>query len=133
MGKDTGITWTDSTFNPWWGCEKVSPGCTNCYAATFDKRVGGDHWGAKAGRRFFGDKHWREPEKWNRDAAKSGERHRVFCASMADVFEDRDDLVQPRIRLFHLISETPNLDWLLLTKRPENIRRFYGGDGVPRS
>jgi protein gp37 len=63
---------------------------------------------------------WREPLKWDRAAAKAGERHRVFCASLADVFEDRPELVEPRRRLARLIWETPNLDWLLLTKRPEN-------------
>jgi protein gp37 len=118
---ETTISWTDFTFNPWWGCVKISPACTNCYAATFDKRVGGDHWGAKAERRFFGDKHWDEPRKWNEAAARGGVRRRVFCASMADVFEDRDDLVASRGRLWQLIDATPHLDWLLLTKRPENI------------
>jgi len=124
MGKDSSIQWTHHTFNPWWGCEKVSPGCTNCYAAAFDKRVGGMNWGKAAPRRFFGEKHWNNPLIWNAAAAKAGERHRVFCASMADVFEDRPDLVDHRVRLFNLIQATPNLDWLLLTKRPENVVRM---------
>lgn len=122
MGADSKIEWTHHTFNPWWGCVKVSPGCAHCYADTFAKRVGQRVWGPDAPRRFFGDKHWREPLKWNRDAATAGVRRRVFCASMADVFEDRSDLVEPRERLFRLIEQTPHLDWLLLTKRPENIR-----------
>jgi protein gp37 len=126
MGKDSGIQWTHHTFNPWWGCEKVSPGCTNCYAAAFDKRVGGMNWGKAAPRRFFGEKHWNNPRIWDAAAAKAGERHRVFCASMADVFEDRPDLVDHRVRLFNLIQVTPNLDWLLLTKRPENVVRMLG-------
>lgn len=118
------IEWTHNTFNPWWGCEKVSPGCANCYAEIFSKRTGNAVWGASAPRRFFGDKHWNEPLKWNAAAEAAGQRKRVFCASMADVFEDRADLVEPRARLFALIVETPWLDWLLLTKRPQNIARL---------
>lgn len=124
MGQETAISWTDHTFNPWWGCVKVSPACQHCYAETFSKRVGQKVWGVDAGRRFFGPKHWAEPLKWNADAVKAGVRRRVFCASMADVFEDRSDLVWPRSDLFELITETPALDWLLLTKRPENIRKM---------
>ena len=124
MGEKTGIAWTDSTFNPWHGCQRVSPGCELCYAETFDARFGEPHWGPKAPRRFFGDKHWNEPLKWNRAAEASGVRRRVFCASMADVFEDRPDLVEHRLRLWKLIEATPHLDWLLLTKRPENIHRM---------
>ena len=120
MGKDSRIEWTDHTFNPWWGCVKVSPACKNCYAEAWAKRVGSAVWGAKADRRFFGDSHWVEPKRWNREAEQKGERHRVFCASMADVFEDRRDLDLWRQKLAGLISETPALDWLLLTKRPEN-------------
>jgi len=131
MGAGTKIEWTDFTFNPWWGCEKVSPGCAHCYADTFAKRVGQRVWGKDAPRRFFGDAHWREPLKWNREAAKADVHRRVFCASMADVFEDRPDLVEPRARLAYLIGRTPNLDWLLLTKRPENIARLWITDVVP--
>jgi protein gp37 len=122
MGKDSNIAWTHHTFSPWWGCQRVSPGCEHCYAESFATgRMKLPIWGAKAERRFFGEKHWNEPVRWNKAAAKAGERHRVFCSSMADVFEDRVDLVLPRGRLFDLIEATPNLDWLLLTKRPENM------------
>lgn len=118
MAKDSGIQWTRHTFNPWWGCFKVSEACKHCYAESFAKRVGERVWGGDdSPRRFFGDKHWNEPLSWNRAAAKAGERHRVFCASMADVFEDRRDLDAARARLFALIEATPALDWLLLSKR----------------
>lgn len=120
--KGTKIEWAHHTFNPWHGCEKVSPACRGCYAEAFSKRIGLDIWGADKPRRFFGDKHWAQPLKWNRDAAESGEQVRVFCASMADVFEDRKDLDEHRARLFALIEDTPHLTWLLLTKRPGNIR-----------
>lgn len=119
MGETTAISWTDHTFNPWWGCTKVSAECTNCYAETFDKRVGGKHWGANAPRRFFSEKHWLEPHKWDAAAAAEGVRRRVFCASMADVFEERAELDSVRECLWNLIANTPHLDWLLLTKRPE--------------
>lgn len=123
MGKNSKIEWTKHTFNPWRGCTKVSPGCANCYAETLSKRnpaVLGE-WGPNGTRVVAVDSAWRQPLKWDRAAKEAGERHRVFCASLADVFEDREELIEPRERLFELISETPNLDWLLLTKRPENL------------
>jgi protein gp37 len=123
MGETTAIEWTDHTFNPVWGCVKVSPACDNCYAAAFDHRLGGEHWGAHAPLKEFGDKHWAEPLKWDRAATKAGVRRRVFCASMADVFDNRwpDGI---RDRLWRLILATPSLDWLLLTKRPQNIAKM---------
>jgi protein gp37 len=122
MGKNSKIQWTHHTFNPWWGCTKVSPGCKYCYAETWSTRSGSKLWGSGAGRRFFGHDHWREPIKWNRESESSRERKRVFCASMADIFEARADLDIWRWRLWSLIEDTPWLNWLLLTKRPENIK-----------
>jgi protein gp37 len=75
-------------------------------------------------RRFFGDKHWAEPLKWNRQALKDGHHRSVFCASMADVYEDNPLLEPERERLWTLIEATPMLNWLLLTKRPENILKM---------
>jgi protein gp37 len=124
MSTTTSIPWTDHTFNLWWGCDEVSPGCAHCYARTWDKRTGGSHWGKDSPRRFFGDKHWREPLRWNKEAALEGRRHKVFCMSMGDLFEDRPDLVAERARLWPLIDETPHLDWLLLSKRPENFAKM---------
>jgi protein gp37 len=121
MAKNSHIEWTNHTFNPWWGCHKISPACDNCYAEVWAKRVGQPIWGDEAPRRFFGEAHWREPIKWDKEAAAVGIRARVFCASMADVFEHRADLNQERIRLWNLIDQTPHLDWLLLTKRPQHI------------
>jgi protein gp37 len=123
MGESTGIQWTDHTFNPWWGCARVAKGCEHCYAEAFAKRTGHKVWGASE-RRFFGDKHWAEPLRWNEQAKREGARRLVFCASMADVFEDRPELDEHRARLFELIRATPHLVWQLLTKRPENILRF---------
>lgn len=132
MGKQTSISWCDATFNPWWGCIKVSPGCNACYALDIAKRYGHDVWGpaATTPRRVFGPDHWREPLKWNAAATKAGQSARVFCASMADVFEDHPQLPPEREKLWKLIADTPMLDWLLLTKRPENVTRMapWGND-----
>ena len=122
MAKNSNIEWTHHTFNPWWGCQKVSPACKHCYAQTWAKRCGGsDLWGSRSKRRFFTDRHWNDPIKWDQKARESGVRERVFCASMADVFEKRSELDIHRERLWKLIDLTPNLDWLLLTKRIEEV------------
>lgn len=132
MGDQTAISWATHTFNTWIGCEHApsspgatttSPECDNCYAEQWDHRGlhgGESHWGSGSPRRMMSDAYWRKPIKWNADALKDGVRPRVFCSSLADVFEDRRDLDAPRMRLWHLIDETPHLDWLLLTKRPEH-------------
>jgi protein gp37 len=175
MAENSKIEWCSHTFNPWRGCTKVSPGCTNCYAETMSGRNHGTlgTWGPKGTRVFAAESYWRQPLKWDKAAAAAGERHRVFCASLADVFEewsgpmsssDGDNIRlclgcgrvgtmpiiltqfspaktlehcpecggetrlwtmdEVRARLFALIDATPNLDWLLLTKRPENIARM---------
>ena len=133
MGKDSAIAWTDHTFNPWWGCARVSPGCEHCYAellATVRHKL--PVWGVDAERKPMSEAYWRAPLKWNREAEKAGVRRRVFCASMADVFEllpernaaGRAVQDAARARLWPLIEATPHLDWLLLTKRPENVIRL---------
>jgi protein gp37 len=127
VGKRTAIEWTDHTFNPWWGCTKLSPACDHCYAEAWDRRTGGDHWGPHADRRTFGDKHWDEPLQWDRAAAAAGTRRRVFCASMADVF-DNSAPEGALDRLWHVIRSTPRLDWQLLTKRPQNVRKMLPPD-----
>jgi protein gp37 len=126
MAENSKIEWTDHTFNPWIGCAKVSPGCKNCYAENLmDKRYGRVQWGVNGTRSRTSVSTWKQPLKWNRQAEKEGRRYRVFCASLADVFEDRPELVEWRADLFRLIDATPNLDWLLLTKRPENIEWMW--------
>lgn len=121
MADKTIIAWTDHTFNIAWGCQKISPGCANCYADTLSHRYGWDVWGPGKPRRTFGEKHWNEPLKWNKDAAKEGRRHRVFSSSMCDVFEDNQTVESERGKLWNLIRETPWLDWQLLTKRADRI------------
>lgn len=118
------------TFNPWVGCSKVSAGCKNCYAevetfARVQRANGRELWGVNGDRHLTSDENWAKPRRWNKDAEKAGERRRVFCASMADVFEDYPKIMAGwRARLGSLIQETPSLDWLLLTKRPENVYRM---------
>lgn len=125
MAENTKIEWTDHTFNPWWECTKVSPGCTNCYADALDRRTGGAHWGPKSDRSRTKPANWNQPRKWNRQAQQQGRRFRVFCASMADVFDDHPSILPEwREDLWRLIEETPHLDWLLLTKRPQDIMRM---------
>ncbi len=121
MGKNSAIEWTHHTFNPWWGCTKVSQACKLCYAEVWARRTGGHFWGPRAPRRFFGDHHWKQPSGWNDEAAATGQRSRVFCASMADVFEYRAELHPWREKLWDLIECTTSLDWLLLTKRPQRM------------
>lgn len=130
MGENTNISWCDHTFNPWIGCTKVSPACDGCYAeALMDKRYGRVEWGAPGkgnGTRVrTSPANWRQPVLWNRAAEAAGCRPLVFCASLADVF---DNQASPEWRrdLFDLIRATPHLVWLMLTKRPQNIVRLYG-------
>lgn len=131
MGDTTEIAWTDHTFNPWWGCAKVSPACNNCYAENLAIRTGHDVWGKNADRRKLSERHWRRPLVWAKQAHAAGRPSLVFCASMADVFEDRPDVADERDDLFELIQETgDHLIWQLLTKRPENISRMVPGDWI---
>jgi protein gp37 len=130
MGMLTKIQWCHHTFNPWRGCIKISDGCAHCYAeaqSVRNPRVLGE-WGQNGRRAIAGEDYWRQPIRWARAAAAAGERRRVFCASLADVFEDNAQVVDARERLFDTIEATPELDWLLLTKRPENVRILAASD-----
>lgn len=125
MGMNTEIQWCHATFNPWIGCTKVSDGCKNCYAESLmDKRYHKVKWGPQGTRRQTSAAYWRQPLKWEKEATAQGWRYRVFCASCGDVFEDRGELIPWRNDLFQVIEQTPHLDWLLLTKRPENIAKM---------
>lgn len=132
MAENSKIEWTDHTFNPWVGCEKVSPACDHCYAEAWAKRTGNAQlW--TGFRRRTTPANWRKPVKWNREAAERGVRYRVFCASLADVFDNAVPMAW-RTDLFRLIHETPHLDWLLLTKRIGNVKKaltVLGDDELP--
>lgn len=136
MAENSKIEWTHHTFNPWIGCQKVGPGCDHCYAeAMMDARLGRVEWGPHGARQRTSPANWRQPLKWDRDAAAAGERRRVFCASLADVFDNHPSILPEwREDLWELIGRTPNLDWMLLTKRPGNIANMLPpdwGDGYP--
>jgi protein gp37 len=129
MAENSKIEWTDHTFNPWIGCTKVSPACDNCYAeAMMDKRYGRVQWGAGNPRVRTSASNWRLPYKWNNAAALDKPRPFVFCASLADVF-DNEVPDEWRRDLFALIRATPSLAWLLLTKRIGNVINMIGPIG----
>lgn len=124
MAENSLIEWTDHTFNPWMGCTKVSPACDNCYAENLmDTRYGQVRWGAGQPRRRTSTSTWNTPRKWNRQAEMSGNLPFVFCASLADVFDNEVDDAW-RADLFGLIEATPKLVWLLLTKRIGNVLKM---------
>ena len=123
MAENTKIEWADHTFSPWTGCTKVSPACDHCYAEGWAKRSGHVKWGSGQPRRRTSDANWRMPIKWDREAERTGVRPRVFCASLADVFDNEVDPAW-RADLFKLIADTRNLDWLLLTKRVGNVMKM---------
>jgi protein gp37 len=138
MSENSKIEWTDHTFNPWEGCQKIGPGCDHCYAETRNARFSGGtaiNWGPGAPRRRTSPSNWRKPLQWNKAHAEffaqHGRRQRVFCASLADVF---DNAVDPawRADLFDLIEKTQNLDWLLLTKRIGNVMPMISGTAQRR-
>lgn len=124
MGEITKIEWCDHTFNPWIGCTKVSPACDHCYAESLAKRYGWAKWGAGEPRKRTAPANWHKPLKWDREAAEAGRRARVFGPSLADPF-DSEVSDQWRIDYMDLIRATPNLDWLLLTKRPQVAWKFF--------
>lgn len=147
MTANTKIEWADHTFNPWIGCTKVGPGCDHCYAeADFDKRRHVVTWGAGQPRKRTAPSTWAQPLRWNAEAGRDLKaweqfkavngvddahliargmvkpaRPRVFCASLADVF-DNEVPTKWRGELWALINKTPHLDWLLLTKRIGNVK-----------
>jgi protein gp37 len=132
MAENSKIEWTNHTFNPWVGCQNVSPGCDNCYAETLmDKRLGRVEWGPHGERKRTAAANWNKPLQWDRAALVADVRHKVFCASLADWLDNkvilgwRDDLAD-------LIRKTPNLDWLLLTKRIENFNKLTPWTNPPR-
>lgn len=131
MGKETGIKWTDSTFNSWHGCTKVGPACDHCYAEVVDQRGTAKdqplHWGHGVSRRLISEKARNEPYRWNRNAdqffAEHGRRQRVFTLSMGDLF-DNEVPTEWRMDHFRVMAETPRLEWQICTKRVSNIAKM---------
>ena len=124
MAEQSAISWTDATFNPWIGCTRISPGCDHCYAARDnERRKWVSAWDAERRR----TKTWGDPLRWNRQAATTGYRPRVFCASLADVFDNRVDPAW-REDLWTLLRQTPLLRWMILTKRIGNVAKMVPTD-----
>lgn len=122
MAEDSKIEWTDHTFNPWIGCQKVGPGCDNCYAETWDNRFEGGRWGPHAERRRTKEQNWNKVRGWNRKARDTGIREKVFVASLADVCDTHRSIPEAwRLDLGRLVEECEALDFLFLTKRAGNI------------
>jgi len=132
MGETTEISWTDHTFNPWIGCTRVSPACDHCYAESLARRYGWAKWGPGEARKVTSHAYWRKPIAWNNASETAGKRARVFCASLADWADiEVDD--SWRGELFDLIEATPNLEWLLLSKRHALVRGFLNKHATPRA
>lgn len=126
MGKNTEISWTDHTFNGWWGCTEVSDACDFCYARELAKRFGYDVWGNKP-RHRTSKQNWNDPIRWNKEAALAGVVFTVFAFSMGDVFDNQVP-EEWRADFWELVRKTPNLIWLILTKRPQNIKKMLPPD-----
>jgi protein gp37 len=141
VSKNSEIGWTHHTANPWWGCTKVSPACDHCYAAVISRRLSASLfgqrvvWGPGGQQGHKMEELEREAPAWDRAAARANERHRVFCGSMCDWAEGRADQRPSLARLFPLIERTTNLDWLLLTKRPNIGQRLLSEqwESIPRN
>lgn len=125
MGLNSAIEWCDSSFSPWTGCQKVSPGCDHCYAEAWAERYKFCGWGPHADRRFSGGKTWTAIRRWS--PLVDGHRRRIFSAELADIFDNKAHPIW-RSQFFDLVRETPQFDWLILTKRPENMARMLPSD-----
>lgn len=122
--QESGISWAHYTFNPWWGCEKISPACAACYAEAWSNRCGLDLFGPGKPAHTFGARHWGQVHLWDSRAERMKTRFRVFCGSMCDIFQKRDDVKLEREQLWFTVETTPHLDWMFLTKRPENAEEL---------
>jgi protein gp37 len=133
MGEKTGIEWTDMTWSPWEGCQKAGPGCDHCYAESKNLWLRrGENWGPGAPRHIYSDAHWDKPLRWNHAAARAGLYRKVF-PSVCDPFDNAAPEGE-RQRFGRLILDTPNLIWMLLTKRIGNASAMLGSmfpDGTP--
>ena len=128
MGEITSISWCDASFNPWIGCTKVSPACDHCYAERDNARRGWvTGWGPGVPRKRTSVANWRNPIIWDRKAQAAGKPLRVFCSSLADVF-DNEVPDEWRADLWRLVRDTPHLRWILLTKRIGNARKMLPND-----
>lgn len=158
MAENSAISWTDHTMNFWIGCTKVSPACTNCYAAvdTFARRErsrGRELWGPHADRHRTSAALWKKPYQWNRaeflECLDCGSRfskilrsekycwecesentvparQRVFVSSLSDICETHPQITgDMRREIAKIVMDCENLDFLFLTKRPEEFNFLW--------
>lgn len=128
MGQTTSISWCDATFNLWISCTKTSPGCANCYAERQNNHFGWNKagWGPNAARKRTGEAYWKQPYKWDKRAAQTGVRLRVFGDSLCDVCDDHPSIKQEWRQVYaNLVINTPHLDWLWLTKHPDRFNDIW--------
>lgn len=131
MAENSKIGWTDHTMNFWWGCNKVSTECLQCYISPIMRRGGREPFN---GPMRTSAANWKNPAKWNRRAQNAGERYRIFTCSMSDFFHEGADDWRPEA--WEIIQDCSHLDWLILTKRPELIAKRLPkdwGDGYPNA
>ena len=132
MAEWTKIGWCDMTFNLWIGCEEVSEGCRYCYAKRDARKYWPtmDLWGKGSSRKSLSEGYWRKLFSWNKKAESLGRPLTVFVGSMCDIMEIHSNekinqfMNSNRKRLYTAIEQTPNLIYLLLTKRPENYEKL---------
>lgn len=131
MAEETGISWCDSTFNPWIGCDEVSPACDGCYARDLSERYGWAKWGPDEPRHRTAPAYWLNAHRWNASAPeffrKHGRRRRVFAASLADIFDNKVPAFW-RADFWALVLATPELQWLIVTKRIGNAAKMLPAD-----
>lgn len=133
MAEESNIAWTDATMNFWIGCQVVSPACDFCYARDLAEKYGWAKWGPGEPRHRTASSNWKKPLAWDRKAKQEGVRRKVFTNSLADFFDNQVD-PQWRTDAYDVIRATPNLDWLILTKRPQNMEKMLPedwGNGYP--
>ena len=120
--KHSNIEWTDHTRNFWTGCTKVSPACANCYAEAQAKRNTKTFgkWGKGAPRAWHGENARKDLVKWDSEARSEGIRRKVFANSMSDWLDDEVPIGW-LVFMLDTIRITPHLDYLLLSKRPDNF------------
>ena len=131
MAENSAIEWTDHTVNFWIGCTRVSPACDHCYAErdwSMTGRFSRVEWGPRGERSQTKDP-MREVARIAAGAAKRGRRERVFINSLSDWADNHESISDDlRASIFDAARLHPGLDFILLTKRPQNIARYLPGD-----
>jgi protein gp37 len=133
---NSNISWCDNSWNGWMGCDKVAPECAHCYIDRMIRKM--KHPFTGIARQPWGEifrtsaGNWKNPERWEKKAAKRGKSIRVFTCSESDFFHHGAD--SWRDEAWKVIKNTPHLCYLILTKRPGRIVSHLPadwGEGYP--